>query len=80
MIRTVLAICAATGISLGLATPVLAAGPAPAAPASVAASQPAAQCLKDLRALDDQMRTDGHWMGGSGFGYGYPMMGGYGYN
>jgi len=47
------------------------------------------QCLTDLRALHEQMQTDGYWLGGYhgtgdpgvdgyGYGYGYPL-GGYGY-
>ena len=76
-------------ISLGFATPLLAATPMPVArPAAAVAVSPVASpgknvadtklaetCLKDLRAFDVQMQKDGYWLGGSGFGYGYPMVG-----
>jgi sporulation protein YlmC with PRC-barrel domain len=34
--------------------------------------------MTDLRAFDSQMEKDGHWLGGSGVGYGYPIGGFYG--
>jgi sporulation protein YlmC with PRC-barrel domain len=34
--------------------------------------------MTDLRAFDSQMEKDGHWLGGSGIGYGYPIGGFYG--
>jgi sporulation protein YlmC with PRC-barrel domain len=43
-----------------------------------AAAKPAEQCLTDLRAFDRKMEKDGHWLGESGMGYGYPMGGYYG--
>jgi sporulation protein YlmC with PRC-barrel domain len=76
-------------ISLGLAAPLLAATPIPTArPAAavavspvaspgknVADTKPAVACLNDRRAFDVQMQKDGYWLSGSGFGYGYPMVG-----
>jgi sporulation protein YlmC with PRC-barrel domain len=67
-------------------TPLLAASPA-ATPATSgtspatgtqAASHPAEKCLGDVKAFSETMSKSGHWLGGSGYGYGYPM-GGYGY-
>jgi sporulation protein YlmC with PRC-barrel domain len=86
MKRATLTGSVAACILFGLSAPLLAASPE-AAPAnsrppttvsSDAAPKPATQCLTDLRAFDSQMRKDGYWLDGAGFGYGYPM-GGYGY-
>jgi sporulation protein YlmC with PRC-barrel domain len=71
---------------LGFAAPLLAAEAPAAATANrpspvatnVPAAKPAEKCLGDLRALDTQMGKGGYWLGGSAYGYGYPM-GGYGY-
>jgi len=68
---------------LGFAAPLLAAQPAAtgmvnrSSPSAkkVAAIKPAEKCLTDLRTFDDQMEKDGYWLGGSGYGYGYPMAG-----
>lgn len=66
---------------LGLADPLLAdesslpgatSGPSHDETAA-AASQPAEKCLTDLQAFDGQIEKEGYWLGGSGFGYGYPM-------
>jgi sporulation protein YlmC with PRC-barrel domain len=73
---------------LGFTTPSLAAeAPAtgavnPPSPGekTAAAIKPAEKCLSDLRAFDAQMEKGGYWLGGSAYGYGYPMGGsGYGY-
>jgi|SRR5579871_567843 len=44
-----------------------------------AVSTPAKACLTDLRALDSQMEKEGYWLGGSGYGFGYPVGAAYGY-
>jgi sporulation protein YlmC with PRC-barrel domain len=83
MKRSTLAGSAATFLCLGFATPLLAAQPAAngtvqqSSPTGkkVAAVKPAEKCLSDLRAFDNQMDKDGFWLGGSGYGYGYPMAG-----
>jgi sporulation protein YlmC with PRC-barrel domain len=83
MKRSTLAGSAAALFCLGFATPMLAAEPAvtgtvnqsPAAATTVAAVKPAEKCLSDLRAFDSQMDKEGYWLGGSGYGYGYPMAG-----
>jgi sporulation protein YlmC with PRC-barrel domain len=75
----------------GLAPPPLAAGPVvtgsttqapPSEESGVSAIEPAKKCLSDLHAFDSQMEKDGHWLVGSGYGYGYPVGGsglGYGF-
>lgn len=89
MKRVTRAASVATCLCLGLATPLLAAQPvAPGAANSssadeknVSAAKPAEKCLNDLRVFGDQMEKDGHWLGGAGYGYGYPMGEiGYGYS
>lgn len=73
-------------ICFGLATPLLAAelpvtstaNQSSPSQKNVSATKPAEKCLSDLRAFDNQMEKDGYWLGGSGYGYGYPM-GAYGY-
>lgn len=84
--RSTLAGSVAACFCIGLGAPSLAAEPAAtgmAAPPSpgeknITAVKPAAKCLSDLRAFDRQREKDGYWLGGSGYGYGYPV-GGYGY-
>jgi sporulation protein YlmC with PRC-barrel domain len=83
MKRSTLTGSVATCLYLGLAAPLLAAQPAPTsavthpspADKAFAAAKPARECLRDLLAFDTQMQKDGYWLGGSGFGYGYPMDG-----
>lgn len=83
--------CLAASSYLALAVPLFAAAtvqtgkdsmPAAAADVATDVSVPkvAEACLANLRTFDTQMHKDGHWLGGSGYGYGYPMGGlGYGY-
>ncbi len=83
MTRSTFAGSVAACFYLGLVTPLLAAQPAPtntmtrASPGDekLAAVEPAKKCLGDLLAFDKQMQKDGYWLGGSGYGYGYPMDG-----
>ena len=83
MKRSTLAGSVAACICLGLSVPLFAAEPPVAGTATqptssernVSASKPAEKCLSDLRAFDNQMEKDGYWLGGSGYGYGYPMEG-----
>lgn len=58
-------------LCLGFATTLLATQPA----ATGAAVKPAEKCLNDLQTFDNQMAKEGYWLGGSGYGYGYPMEG-----
>jgi hypothetical protein len=39
------------------------------------AARPAEVCLTDIRAFSQQMQKDGYWLGGSVYGYGYPLDG-----
>jgi hypothetical protein len=74
MKRSTLSGSVAAFFCLGFAATVLAAQPA-ATGTVVAAVKPAEKCLNDLRAFDNQMEKEGYWLGGSGYGYGYPMVG-----
>ncbi len=83
MNRSRLASSAAALFCLSFVTPLLAAQPAPAGAenqtspteSKVSVAKPAEKCLGDLRAFDNQMDQEGYWLGGSGYGYGYPMAG-----
>lgn len=87
MKRSTLTGSVAACILFGLAVPLLAAPPAatstgssaPASAEKVAATKPAEKCLSDLRAFSGELEKSGYWLGGSDYGYGYPM-GGYGYS
>lgn len=86
MKRSTIAGSVAACFCLGLAAPLLAAEPSATGTVNQpsrnennpSATKPAEQCLSDLRAFDSQMQKDGYWLSGSGYSYGYPMMGGYG--
>lgn len=83
MIRSTLAGSVAALLCLSFSTPLLAAQTAPAGTENqtspgenkVATVKPAEKCFSDMRAFSDQMSEQGYWLGGSGYGYGYPMAG-----
>jgi sporulation protein YlmC with PRC-barrel domain len=81
MKRSALASSAAACFCLCLAAPLLMAqtpvagtvnNPSPGGK-NVAATKPAEKCMSDLRTFDNQMEKDGYWLGGPGYGAGYPM-------
>jgi sporulation protein YlmC with PRC-barrel domain len=65
--RSGLAASLAACLCLGFSVPPLAAQPTD--------KKPAQKCLTDLSAFHDQLRKDGYWLHGPGFGYGYPAYG-----
>lgn len=71
----------ATGLTIGviasmaLSSPLRAADNLPTQPGATPQAKPAQACLDDLKAFDTRMETEGYWLGGSGFGYGYPLSG-----
>jgi sporulation protein YlmC with PRC-barrel domain len=86
MKRTTLAASVAGPLCLGLclASPSFAAQPSAtgatrhdtsSANGNAAMAKPATQCLGDLSDFNSQMSKDGHWLGGSRYGYGYPLGG-----
>ena len=83
MKRSTLAGAVAAIFCVGFAGPLLAAQPTATGAVNqssptekkVAAAKPAEKCIEDLRAFDNQMAKEGYWLGGSGYGYGYPMEG-----
>lgn len=87
MKRSFLAHSFAACIAFGFANPLLAAETtatetltvSPPAQQPVVTVEPAEQCLTDLRSFDSEMRKEGYWFSGSTYGYGYPMMDGYGF-
>ena len=87
MRRSPLAASVSACFCLGFAASALAAQPATAEAAgnpsqkSTAANEPAQGCLSDLRCFEGHMDKSGYWLGGSDYGYGYPLLGfGYGFD
>ncbi|WP_232628018.1 hypothetical protein [Methylobacterium sp. Leaf118] len=62
-------------LSLSLMAQLQAAEEPKAGPMAEAEAKPAQACLDHLKALDTRMEKDGYWLGGSGYGYGYPLGG-----
>jgi sporulation protein YlmC with PRC-barrel domain len=82
MMRLIFVSSTAICISLGLATPVSAAtNNLPAAGDNKPpATEPAQECVGDLRAFSAEIQKGGFWLNASALSYGYPMGGfGYGY-
>jgi hypothetical protein len=69
------AFCIAFGASAHAAAPPASVAPGEAVVAPIAV---ATGCLNDVRAFSGQMQNRGYWLGGSAYGYGYPI-GDYGY-
>ena len=83
LLSSVSAWCCLGLVAPGFAAPppatVAAANPAPGDKTD-AAVMPAKTCLSDIKAFSAELQKDGYWVGGSGYGYGYPLDGyGYGY-
>ena len=80
MKRTASVAAVAIGSYLISFGPLFAAQPAPAADnmavvTPAAAPKPAEKCLSDVKAFSTDMSKGGYWLGGSDYGYGYPMGG-----
>jgi hypothetical protein len=79
MKRSTILSTAAILSGLGISTPVLAVevpattGPASASGSQPAAAKPAEACMSAVRAFTAEMSKQGYWVGGSDYGYGYPM-------
>ena len=61
--------------ALVLATPLRAADEPQGKPDTWSDSKPAQACLDNLKTFHTRMESEGFWLGGSGFGYGYPLGG-----
>lgn len=88
MKRSTLVSSLTASVCLGLAGQVFGAQPlapgvtsaTPSEGMDVAFPKPAEKCMRDLSAFNSQMAKDGYWVGGSRYGYGYPVGGlGYGW-
>lgn len=75
MQRTARTIALGTALSLPLGLPLHAAEEPQGKSDTWSDSKPAQVCLDHLKAFDTQMESEGYWLGGSGFGYGYPLGG-----
>ena len=62
-------------LSLSLAPPLRAADEPQGGPTTWSDAKPAQVCLDHLKAFNGQMESEGYWLGGSGYSYGYPLGG-----
>ncbi|WP_284943566.1 PRC-barrel domain-containing protein [Acidisoma cladoniae] len=82
MIRTIL-FTSATAVCVALAGPSFSAEPAtsniestsPSATGTASATTSNSDCASDIRTFSKTMQKGGYWMGGSDYGYGYPVEG-----
>lgn len=75
MRRCVTALSIGAFVSVAMTSLVLAADETGASPGPMADAKPAQVCLDHLKAFDTRMETEGYWLGGSGYGFGYPLGG-----